>query len=153
MLLFTSNHAIFKREGYADKGWAQLPTLLIDPDIVNASLPGGPTATGITLTFAVPKAWLPGGKLGWHGFATYQNRGGTPPNFSVSVTEGSTSYVFVLTATVDLGPNHHPSWSPEYRIELDPSASIVGQTLVQTARGTANGETWITNTTSTVVAG
>lgn len=151
MLLFTSNHAVAYMDSYADKSWSQARTLLIDPDIVNASLPGGLTASGITLTFAVPKAWLPGGKLTWHGYQTYSTGGGTPP-FTVTITESSTAYVFLLTSTVELAPNHQPSWSPEYRIEIDPNVDIVGQTILQTARGTAGTETWVTHSLSTVIS-
>ncbi|MCR6711850.1 MAG: hypothetical protein NVV57_03755 [Demequina sp.] len=151
-LTFTTAHVYLKMEKIFDYNWDKdRPILLIDPDLTNTAPGGGATATNVTIQFAVPKSWLPNGQLAWHGAYTYQPGGGTPP-FSVSVSEATTSYIFTLISPTSLGPNSSGTFSPEYRIELASSPSPVGQTLTQTARANANGSTWLTAATSTIVA-
>lgn len=132
-----------------DLDWAQRPLLVVDPDIANASPAGGPTVTGVTLTFSVPKAWLPGGTLGWHGAFPWLVGGGSP-GFTVSIAEGASAYVFVLSSALPLTPNNGNTWSPEYRIELDPAASVVGQSFTVRAGGDAAGTPWFSNSTATI---
>lgn len=146
-------NTIIKREtvGISDRNWAQLPVLVVDPDIANASPEGGPTVTGVTLTFTVLKAWLPGGTLGWHG-AYHWLAGGGSPGFTVSISEGANAYVFVLTSALSLMPKNEPTWSPEYRIELDPGASIVGLPYTVRAAGNAGGTLWSTNSTAAIAS-
>ena len=149
-LSFTTNTVKVDTVAINDLNWATKPILLIDPDITNLAPPGGPSVTGTALSFSIPKAWLPNGTLGWHGAYNWLAGGGTPNDFVVSVAEGTSAYTFLLQTVTVLGANSNTSFSPEYRIELSPSASLVGQTLVMRAAGNANGTAWGTNTTATV---
>jgi len=149
-LVFTAKKVERATVAINDLNWAQRPILVVDPDIANASPPGGPSVTNTVLTFSIPKAWLPNGTLGWHGAYPWLAGGGTPADFVVTVAESANAYTFLLQTVTVLGANHSPTFSPEYRVEVSPSVNLAGQQVVLRAAGNASGTAWGTNVSSTI---
>ncbi len=110
------------------------------------------TVTGVSVTYSIPKAWLPGGALGWHGLRPHEDGGGAPPhngfNFSTTITDTPTHVTVTLLFAVPIV--QWGMFSPEYRVEIAADADVVGQPFLVTTYGVVGSEQWITPWTATI---